>query len=406
MSIFNSLGSNYDFRFVLNSLFVTNDDKYHNQLINFLENKYRGKAVLVYKGREALRLALKLIRDSGPSNSAGRQARMTSSSVVAICGFTCFAVYDAIVKERYKVEYLDIEKDSLNFSFETLKKHVEKNPQIKIVVIQNTLGNPCDIEKISAFCKEKKIILIEDLAHSIGAIYENKREAGTVGDFTVLSFSQDKVVDGVSGGAVVVRNDQYQISNIKYQKVDKNKQIIDRLYPLFTFLIRKTYKFGVGKAVHLILKNLRLLSNPMNDSKNIYGLPNWYCSLIFKQFKSLEEDIVHRKRIAKIYFEKLDKKILGFDFDIEKSVNLRSPILVENRGGLIKSLKDNNIFVSDIWYDAPIAPKKYLHKTNYKNECHESEKISSQILNLPTHKNVSEKDAEYISKKINQWIKK
>ena len=42
-----------------------------------------------------------------------------------------------------------------------------------------------------AICKEKDIVLIEDLAHCVGAKYLNGKEAGNVGDLVVLSFSQD-----------------------------------------------------------------------------------------------------------------------------------------------------------------------------------------------------------------------
>lgn len=189
MSIFNSLGSNYDFKFTLKALIARENN---SQLKSFLENKYQGKVTLVYKGREAIELCLKSLN-------------LPEKSFVAITGFTCFAVFDAIKKSGLDVEYLDIEKGDLNFSAEILEKAVEKNPKIKVVLIQNTLGYPCDIENIAKICKEKKIILIEDLAHSIGTRYENGEEAGSFGDFVVLSFSQDKVIDAVSGGALIER---------------------------------------------------------------------------------------------------------------------------------------------------------------------------------------------------------
>jgi len=57
-------------------------------------------------------------------------------------------------------------------------------------------------------CQENKIVLIEDLAIQL-VLFIPKKEAGTVGDFTILSFSQDKVIDGISGGALIVRNTLY-----------------------------------------------------------------------------------------------------------------------------------------------------------------------------------------------------
>lgn len=187
MSIFNSLGSNYDFNFVLKTLFARGED---SKLKSFLENKYPGKATLLYKGREAIELGLKSLN-------------LPKGSFVAINGFTCFAVYDAIKKAGLNVEYLDIEKGDLNFSPESLQAALTKDSKIKAVIIQNTLGFPCDIDNISKICQENKLILIEDLAHSIGTRYENGQEAGTVGDMVILSFSQDKMIDAVSGGALI-----------------------------------------------------------------------------------------------------------------------------------------------------------------------------------------------------------
>lgn len=185
MSIFNSLGSNYDFKFVLKSLFSKRD----GDLKNFLEKKYKGQVILTYKGRDAIEMAL-----SG----------LPPGSLVAINGFTCFAVYEAIKKAGMEALYLDIEKGELNFSPESLKKA----GNVKAVIIQNTLGYPCDIEKIAQVCKENKIILIEDLAHCVGTRYESGIEAGTVGDFVALSFSQDKMIDAISGGALIKKNER------------------------------------------------------------------------------------------------------------------------------------------------------------------------------------------------------
>ena len=387
MSIFNSLGSNYDFSFVLKSL-LTLDGK--SDLKKLLEEKYGGRTVLLYKGREAIELALKL-------------SNLPKGSYVAINGFTCFAVYEAIKNAKLNVEYLDISNGELNFSAATLSKALGKNPRIKVVITQNTLGYPADIEGISKVCKDNNLILIEDLAHSVGTKYENNSEAGIVGDFTILSFSQDKMIDGISGGALIMKNEfGEQLSSLSLRQ-----QLIDKLYPFSTFIIRKTYPFVIGKVLHFILKNLKLLSQPMSGGDQIKKLPGWYSKLIKSQFDKLNDNLNHRKIIASIYAKSINSKILSPKIveQISQSSNLRFPIFVRNRESLIKFLAENQIFVSDIWYDAPIAPKKYLQLTDYSGQCPNSEMASAEILNLPTHRNVSEETAKNISNLINQWLK-
>jgi len=380
---------------VLQTLFSRNEQQYKKELVRILENKYQGQVTLVYKGRQAIEIALSSLNLPG-------------DSFVAINGFTCFAVYEAIKNCDLNIEYLDIEKDTLNFSAETLQKALRKNPKIKVVIIQNTLGYPGEIEKIAKICKEKKLALIEDLAHSIRTIYAGGREAGSVGNMTVLSFSQDKIIDGISGGALITRTGAKLIhppGGLGSHLLAK--QNIDRVYPLFTYLIRNTYTFGAGKLLHFILKKLNLLSGPMDGGNQINELPAWYCSLIKTQFDRLEENLQHRKKIAAIYATQINPKIISSKVSaaINLSANLRFPIFVKNREGLIKYLAGNQVFISDIWYDGPIAPKKYLAQTNYNGQCPNAEKVSREILNLPTHINTTEKDAKQISYLINQWLK-
>ena len=175
----------------------------------------------------------------------------------------------------------------------------------------------------------------------------------------------------------------------------------DKLYPLLTYLVRITYPFGIGKVLHFILRKLNLLSNPMNYKSTT---PNYGLALM--QFEKLQENLNHRKKIAFVYTKLINPKILSPKIlkQIDFSTNLRFPIFVENRNSLIKFLAQNQIFVSDIWYDALVAPKKYLPLTDYLEHCPNAELAADEILNLPTHINVTEKDAEKISDLVNQWL--
>ncbi len=389
MNIFNSLGSNYSGSFVLKSL-VKSRGQEKQKLKKFLEEKYKGRAILTYKGRQAIELAL---------SSLG----LEQDSGVAVTGFTCIAVIDAIEKQNLKPIYLDIDPLILNFTAETLEEKVKSSKKIRVVIIQNTLGYPCDIERILQVCKKYKLVLIEDLAHSVGTIYSHGQEAGTVGDFVVLSFSQDKIIDAVSGGALILRNKEFRI---KKQGVQIELKDRDKLYPLLTFIIRKTYPVGIGKVLHILFRIFHLLPDPMKSSNNS-ELSDWHAGLAVEELENLEQQLNHRRTIAKIYADNLNTKILSRKMSslIPNSSNLRFPIFLEGREKLIALLKKNGVYVSDIWYDAPVAPKRYLGLAKYpKSSCPNAEKVSGQIMNLPTHINVSQKDALKISRIINNFL--
>ena len=396
MNIFNSLGSNYDFRFVLESLFSIGNAKSAEKLKSYLSHKYPGRVILVYKGREAIRLALTLLG-------------LPKGSKVAVTGYTCYAVYKAVIDAGCDVEYLDVDNLDLNFSPATLQAALQKNPSVKVLIIQNTLCYPCDVEKVVKICKQKGVILIEDLAHSAGTQYKNNLEAGLTGDLVTLSFSQDKIIDAISGGALIIKDPKYQnTSSVALTSTALRQQVIDRLYPLFTYLIRRTYQGGAGKLLHALLKKAGFLSLPLGNQNRdgLHSLPSWYCHLALLQFQKLSENIRHRQEIASIYVRNLNPKLLSGTLtqDILNSTNLRFPIFVKDRDRLVTYLKGQGIYVSDIWYDAPIAPKKYLGLTNYQHQCPEAERASSQILNLPTHRNVSPTQAKEIAERINQWL--
>lgn len=391
-AIFNSLGSNYDKFFWWKVLWSRGNKQDSNKLKSLLEQRYSGKALLFYKGREALFAALTL---SG----------LPSGSKVAVTGFTCYAVCRAIVDTGYQPVYVDISKDSLNFDSLTLQETIKNNPDIKAVIIQNTLGYACDIDAIIKVARQHDLIIIEDLAHSIGTTYANQKEAGTIGDFTALSFSQDKVVDGVSGGALIVHNDKYidGIKDLAYTPLGRAQKNRDRYYPLLTSLIRSTYNIGLGKLFHFIFKKLHIMARAVDG---IYGvmrtLPNWYCRNIVVRFNTSTEILKHRKNIANVY-----KKILPASvcFDNEKpSTYLRFPIVVDSPKALFKSLS-KSIHITDTWYDVPVAPRRYFANSQYKaGTCPNSEWMTEHIVNLPTHINISAKQAAQLAKEITKWL--
>ncbi len=393
MSIFNSLGSNYGFFDAWRTFLAVGTPARRQRFIDFLSSRYGGEVTLTYKGREAIALALNKITKPG--------------STVIINGFTCYAVYQAIVNSGYRAELLDIEPGSLNFSLDALKTAVEANPDITVVIIQNTLGEPCEAREIAEFCRSKQLVLIEDLAHSIGVQYTSGEEAGTIGDFTILSFSQDKVIDAVSGGALITRSKQYSDkTHAPAKQISRSQQLRDRFYPTLTYKIRLTHALGIGKLLHKVCRSLHLLSKPLPPGMTVeaHELPSWYTVQAMHEYTVLPKMITHRKMITEIYQSGLSKDLLMLAANHNDAIYLRFPILVKQREGLITYLRKRRIYISDIWYDAPIAPKKYMYLTDYTGTCPQSEFVSEQILNLPTHRSISKADAERIVREVNAWF--
>ncbi len=379
------------------ALFGWGSGRAARELTAVLEERYSGKATLVYKGREALRLALDALN-------------LPKGSAIAISGFTCFAVYKAVASAGHEVVYIDIDPEQLNFSGAALEAAIQSNPRIEAVIIQNTLGYACDIVTIAEVCRRNNIVLIEDLAHGIGTYYADGSEVGTVGDMIMLSFGRDKLIDAVSGGALIVRNPKYQPRKAsKLLKPPIASRMRDRLYPALTAKIRLGYKLGIGKFVHAVFKGLGLLSKSVDgEFYSGHSLPQWYCTLTLKNITELETNLAHRQAIAQVYAQTIQRnaQFLALPSQTPQASNLRFPIRVKRRQDLIAYLAKSSVYIADTWYDVPIAPPRYFGQTTYmRGQCPGSEQVVSQILNLPTHRGVSEHDAKKISEHINTWLK-
>lgn len=344
---------------------------------------------MTYKGREAITLALQSLA-------------LPAGSTVAVNGYTCYAVHQAVTAAGLEPLYLDIETDQLNFTAERLTQAIKNHPEIGAVMIQNTLGLPADVAAITALCSRHKLPLIEDLAHSIGLKYADGREAGTVGVASVLSFSQDKMIDAVTGGAVVFNAGAAPA--VTLSTAGLKHRFTTRVYPWATIVIRSTIRIQIGRGLLKAMKMLRLLPGPMSGAAApAHQLPAWQSQVALRAYPQLSELIKHRQNIAAVYQKWLPSSI-QFRADTN-AVWLRFPIQVEAPLELITYLRRFGFYLSDRWYDAPVSPQKSLLLTTYKiGQCPNAEALSKRMLNLPTHLHINEAQARQLTEHINQWL--
>ena len=94
-----------------------------------------------------------------------------------------------------------------NPSVEDIKFKVTK--KTKAVIVVHFAGYPIeDIEELARFCKENNIVLIEDVAHAVGASY-NEKKCGTFGDMACFSFFSNKNLSTGEGGMFVTKNIEF-----------------------------------------------------------------------------------------------------------------------------------------------------------------------------------------------------
>lgn len=111
------------------------------------------------------------------------------------------------------VQFVDCNKFDLCMSYDDMVLKAEKYNPSAIWVVHIGGHIAFEIEKIAQYCKEKKIILLEDCAHSHGAMWSGKK-TGMWGDAGVYSFYATKTITTGEGG-MLVSNNKYLIEFAK-----------------------------------------------------------------------------------------------------------------------------------------------------------------------------------------------
>ncbi len=107
-----------------------------------------------------------------------------------------------LVQFGLKPVFVDIDLDTLNISYEDLKRKITK--KTKAIMLINVLGISSDLFKILQLAKKKNFITIEDNCESLGSKLRNKH-LGTFGDFASFSFYYSHQITSGEGGMVVCK---------------------------------------------------------------------------------------------------------------------------------------------------------------------------------------------------------
>lgn len=93
--------------------------------------------------------------------------------------------------------FIDIDPKTATFDLEDAKRKL--TPRTKAVEAMHSWGLPCQMEVISAWAREKGLILLEDAAHAHGATIKGKK-AGAWGAMGIYSFQTSKGMPAIEGG--------------------------------------------------------------------------------------------------------------------------------------------------------------------------------------------------------------
>lgn len=264
------------------------------------------QAICVPQARVGIYLAIKALIKPGQK--------------VVLSPYTIADVINMILCAGGVPVFADIDRPTTNVSAAEIEKLVDA--QTGAVMVTHLHGIPCEIERISAFCRSRNIPLIEDTAQAFGAKV-NGKALGTFGDAGIYSFGMYKNVTAFFGG-MIVANNQAMAARIREEMKSFPLQPLPTLLakirkalftdvatwpPLFRAAVYWIFRFGYLHDVHAINK---IVTVELDTSRKDRIPQSYLCRMlpmqarmVLKQLGQLDENSAIRIRHSKLYHEGL-----------------------------------------------------------------------------------------------------
>jgi len=103
------------------------------------------------------------------------------------------------------LKFVDIDVNTLNMDLKLAQEAI--GPRTRAIFAVNLLGNPNDFSKLASIARDNRLVLLEDNAESLGAVFEGK-QAGTFGVMGTFSTFFSHHISTMEGGMVVTDDER------------------------------------------------------------------------------------------------------------------------------------------------------------------------------------------------------
>jgi CDP-4-dehydro-6-deoxyglucose reductase, E1 len=100
-----------------------------------------------------------------------------------------------------------VDVDRLTHNIDPAKIEDAISPKTKAIMLAHSMGNPFNLDVVTALCKKYNLWLIEDCCDALGTTYRGQM-VGTFGDMATLSFYPAHHITMGEGGAVFTKHDE------------------------------------------------------------------------------------------------------------------------------------------------------------------------------------------------------
>ena len=171
------------------------NEEFEKRLAQFVGVKH---AITVNSGSSANLVAFSTLT----SPKLGERAIKQGDEVIGVAaGFP--TTVNPIIQFGAIPVFVDVDKYTHNIDASLIEAAI--SPKTKAIMLAHSLGNPFNLDVVTALCKKYKLWLIEDCCDALGTTYRGQM-VGTFGDIGTLSFYPAHHITMGEGGAVLTSN--------------------------------------------------------------------------------------------------------------------------------------------------------------------------------------------------------
>jgi CDP-6-deoxy-D-xylo-4-hexulose-3-dehydrase len=170
---------------------------FEEQLAAFLGVKH---VITVNSGSSANLVAFSTLT----SPKLGERAIRKGDEVITVAAGFPTTVFPAI---QFGAVPVFVDVDPLTHNIDVSLLDAALSPRSKAVMLAHSLGNPFNLDAVTAFCKKNGLWLVEDCCDALGSTYRGQM-VGRFGDIATLSFYPAHHITMGEGGAVFTNHEE------------------------------------------------------------------------------------------------------------------------------------------------------------------------------------------------------
>ena len=173
---------------------ICGDGRFTKQCNHWLEQRLGSqKVLLTTSGTTALEMAALL-------------CGVQPGDEVILPSYTFSSTATAFVQAGAQLVFVDIRPDTMNIDEEKIEAAI--TPRTKVIVAMHYAGVACEMDVIMEIAARYHLKVVEDAAQGVMSTYKGKA-LGTIGDFGCFSFNKTKNYSMGEGGALLIRDSEY-----------------------------------------------------------------------------------------------------------------------------------------------------------------------------------------------------